>query len=113
MRLGIGIEVLILEKSTRSRIAPTARFCILHSYGRTARDLRQKTKEAIRSRLRPPTQERSAESYDTDDGTFPSLLRNSRGLGVRGTSHTRGAIEKRAWQSLAPVQGDGTTIRTK
>src|SRR5438445_5865714 len=80
MRLGIGIEVLILEKSTRSRIAPTAKFCILHSYGRTARDLRQKTKKAIRSRPRPPTEEQSAESFDTDDGAS-SLLRNSLATG--------------------------------
>src|SRR5581483_914020 len=65
MRLGIGIDVLIREKSTRSRVTPFARFCILHSYGRTARDT-EKEQYAIGSGTTAPMRRPGRAGSDRD-----------------------------------------------
>src|SRR5579872_1773898 len=96
------MDVLIRKKSTRSRTAPFARFCILHSYGRTARDLRHRQKshpiDPSTTIERPGTR-----GFDSDDWVLLALVRRRR---------TPRVAEKSAWRSLAPIPRDSTTIRT-
>src|ERR1700730_14195840 len=117
IRLGIGIEVLMREKSTRSRVAPVARFSI---FTPTADGLATHFAEQTAKNKKPPPSpllgSRTRKHYDPDHG--PKAFRErsepaghlTAGIG-RPWPHTPGPAKNAHGKALCTSQKTAHQIR--